>query len=94
MSTRESRPVQAAPEVIATTSLIVPQSDTFPLDDLVAAELEGYRLGWHARGEANAQERVAEILHEHACHWAGVARRQATDNHGPAWAELVCGDDE
>ena len=94
MSAYESRPAEAeaAPEVCATDP-ILSQEGTFSLDDVLTSERVGFDLGWHARGEANAQERVAEILHEHACHWLGIARKQATENHGPAWAELVVGDD-
>lgn len=64
------------------------------LDDLAQAELVGYDRGF-AEGQRFADEdRARAILHDYACDMAGVTRRLATANHGPDWAELVCGDDE
>ena len=85
----EGRPRQDGPDTSNNQ-----HSNCLTVDDLGEAHRVGYDLGFAARGEFNAEERAREILHDLACEWAGVTRRQALANHGPAWADLVCGDDE
>lgn len=66
----------------------------FTHGDLAEAHRVGYELGFAERAEFNAEERVREILHAYACEMAGITRRLATERHGPAWADLVAGDDK
>ncbi len=95
--TTQKRPagIGANPDAVtgATSSYGLRPTD-LTLDDIAAAHRVGFDLGF-AEGRRFADEdRARAILHAFACEMAGVTRRLATANYGPAWADLVCGDDE
>ncbi len=57
-----------------------------------AAYLAGYDQGVMHANRVAAQAIAQELLSAQAAEMAGWARREATRNHGPAWAALVCDD--
>jgi hypothetical protein len=63
-------------------------------DDRHAAWLAGIEYGRRAANRAAAEAIAAELLHAQALEALGMARREATDRHGPAWAALVLDEGE
>jgi len=66
----------------------------FTHGDLAVAQSVGYDLGYAEGQRFAVEERARAILHAYACEMAGITRRLATERHGPAWADLVAGDDK
>ncbi|ADU49178.1 hypothetical protein [Intrasporangium calvum] len=64
-------------------------SGNYSLDDLLAAELAGREYPDPDLIERLAEQRAHELLHERAVEMLGLARREALDRHGPAWAALI-----
>ena len=58
-----------------------------------AAFRYGYDCGWARRGDVEEQmrERAAQEPERFARKMRTLARTEATENHGPAWADLVAG---
>ena len=62
----------------------------YTFDDVQHAYLVGIEHGQMCRLEVDATERAHELIHEQAVAMLGLARREATQRHGAAWAALVC----
>ncbi|EWT06323.1 hypothetical protein N864_22620 [Intrasporangium chromatireducens Q5-1] len=55
-----------------------------------AAWCAGYDLGVMHANRVAAQALAQELLSAQAAESLGLARREATERHGTAWAALVC----
>lgn len=58
-----------------------------------AAFRYGYDCGWARRGDVEEQmrEHAVKEPERFSAQMLTLARREATDRHGPAWADLVAG---
>ena len=58
-----------------------------------AAFRYGYDCGWARRGDVEEQmrEHAVQEPERFSAQMLTLARREATDRHGPAWADLVAG---
>lgn len=61
----------------------------YTFDDVQHAYQTGYDAGRMARVELEAEQRAHALIHERAVEMLGLARREATERHGPAWAAMV-----
>ena len=59
------------------------------LDDVHRGFIAGWDQGY-AIGRLDASVDLAcEWLHAQACRYAGIARRTATERHGPQWGDTI-----
>lgn len=56
--------------------------------------LAGVEYGRREANRVAAQAIAYELLHAQALEALGMARKAATERHGPAWAALVCDEGE
>ena len=58
-----------------------------------AAFRYGYDCGWARRGDVEEQmrEQAVQEPERFSAQMRTLARTEATENHGPAWADLVAG---
>lgn len=67
----------------------VPWSEV--LDHIAAAFDAGRQQGLAERFEREVDDAVHSELHARACEMLGLARREALEHHGLAWARLIEG---
>jgi hypothetical protein len=59
------------------------------LENVHAAFLPGYDLGFAHGQRAADEDRALAIVHRHACRMAGIAVRTAREHHGDGWADEI-----
>ncbi|HET8601759.1 MAG TPA: hypothetical protein VFL99_15635 [Segeticoccus sp.] len=65
-----------------------------PEDPILEAWRAGFEYGQASRAEFDVEDEIRRRVMADSAYWGDYVRTHALRRHGPAWAALVCGDDD